>query len=87
MLLPPEQLAAPTESLSEKMFIERSLTENKFWLRIMKGHALFLGDKWPSVRPKCLGFGPTDHAQTGEESVQQAKKRKTPSSGVRFEKF
>ncbi|TCS68582.1 hypothetical protein EDD64_14123 [Effusibacillus lacus] len=29
MLLPPEQLAAPSESLSEKMFIERSLTENK----------------------------------------------------------
>jgi hypothetical protein len=44
MLLPPEQLAAPPESLSEKMFIERSLTENKFWLRIMKEHALFLGE-------------------------------------------
>jgi hypothetical protein len=44
MLLPPEQFAAPPESLSEKMFIERSLTENKFWLRIMKEHALFLGD-------------------------------------------
>ncbi len=44
MLLPPEQFAAPTESLSEKMFIDRSLTENKFWLRIMKEHALFLGE-------------------------------------------
>ncbi|QHN48622.1 DUF2935 domain-containing protein [Geobacillus stearothermophilus] len=44
MLLPPEQFAAPPESLSEKMFIERSLTENKFWLRIMKEHALFLGE-------------------------------------------
>jgi hypothetical protein len=44
MLLPPEQLAAPPESLSERMFIERSLTENKFWLRIMKEHALFLGE-------------------------------------------
>ncbi|EZP76715.1 hypothetical protein H839_08973 [Parageobacillus genomosp. 1] len=44
MLLPPEQFADPPESLSEKMFIERSLTENKFWLRIMKEHALFLGD-------------------------------------------
>jgi len=44
MLLPPEQLAAPAESLTERMFIERSLTENKFWLRIMKEHALFLGE-------------------------------------------
>ena len=44
MLLPPERLAAPPESLPEKMFIERSLTENKFWLRIMKEHALFLGE-------------------------------------------
>jgi hypothetical protein len=44
MLLPPEQFADPPESLSEKMFIERSLTENKFWLRIMKEHALFLGE-------------------------------------------
>jgi hypothetical protein len=44
MLLPPEQFAAPPESLSEKMFIDRSLTENKFWLRIMKEHALFLGE-------------------------------------------
>ena len=44
MLLPPEQLAAPPESLSENLFIERSLTENKFWLRIMKEHALFLGE-------------------------------------------
>ncbi|MBP1932788.1 DUF2935 domain-containing protein [Ammoniphilus resinae] len=44
MLLPPEQQAAPIESLSEQMFIERSLTENKFWLRIMKEHAYFLGE-------------------------------------------
>lgn len=44
MLLPPEQFAAPPESLSERTFIERSLTENKFWLRIMKEHALFLGE-------------------------------------------
>ncbi|GAJ41201.1 DUF2935 domain-containing protein [Saccharococcus caldoxylosilyticus] len=44
MILPPEQFAAPPEPLSEKMFIERSLTENKFWLRIMKEHALFLGE-------------------------------------------
>lgn len=44
MLLPPEQSAAPSESLSEKMFVERSLTENKFWLRIMKEHAMFLGE-------------------------------------------
>lgn len=44
MLLPPEQLAAPHESLTEKMFIERSLTENRFWLRIMKEHAMFLGE-------------------------------------------
>lgn len=44
MLLPPEQLAETPEALSEKMFIERSLTENKFWLRIMKEHAMFLGE-------------------------------------------
>jgi hypothetical protein len=44
MLLPPEQQAAPSEALTEQMFIERSLTENKFWLRIMKEHAYFLGE-------------------------------------------
>lgn len=44
MLLPPEQFAAEPEALPERMFIERSLTENKFWLRIMKEHALFLGE-------------------------------------------
>ncbi len=44
MLLPPEQFAAKPEALTEKMFIERSLTENKFWLRIMKEHAMFLGE-------------------------------------------
>ncbi|MGI2728743.1 DUF2935 domain-containing protein [Bacillus cytotoxicus] len=44
MLLPPELKAAPSESLTEQLFIERSLTENRFWLRIMKEHALFLGE-------------------------------------------
>jgi hypothetical protein len=44
LLLPPEQLAAPPEAVSEKAFIERSLTENRFWLRIMKEHAMFLGE-------------------------------------------
>jgi hypothetical protein len=44
LLLPPELKAAPIESLTEQLFIERSLTENRFWLRIMKEHALFLGD-------------------------------------------
>lgn len=44
MLLPPESFAAKPESLTEQLFVERSLTENKFWLRIMKEHALFLGE-------------------------------------------
>lgn len=44
LLLPPELKAAPVESLTEQLFIERSLTENRFWLRIMKEHALFLGE-------------------------------------------
>lgn len=44
MLLPPEKFSSPPESLTENLFIERSLTENKFWLRIMKEHALFLGE-------------------------------------------
>jgi len=44
MLLPPESFAAKPESLTEQHFIERSLTENRFWLRIMKEHALFLGE-------------------------------------------
>jgi Domain of unknown function (DUF2935) len=44
MLLPPELKAAPSESLMEQLFIERSLTENRFWLRIMKEHALFLSE-------------------------------------------
>lgn len=44
MLLPPESFAAKPESLTEQLFIERSLTENRFWLRIMKEHAKFLGD-------------------------------------------
>jgi len=44
MLYPPEQFADLPEPLSEKMFIERSLAENRFWLRIMKEHALFLGE-------------------------------------------
>lgn len=44
MLLPPELKASPPESLTEQLFIERSLTENQFWLRIMKEHALFLSE-------------------------------------------
>lgn len=44
MLVAPETFASPPESLTEQMFIERSLTENKFWLRIMKEHAMFLGE-------------------------------------------
>ncbi|WP_019243491.1 MULTISPECIES: DUF2935 domain-containing protein [Bacillus] len=44
MLLPPESFAAKPESLTEQLFVERSLTENKFWLRIMKEHALFLSE-------------------------------------------
>jgi len=44
MLLPSELKAAPFESLTEQLFIERSLTENRFWLRIMKEDALFLGE-------------------------------------------
>jgi hypothetical protein len=44
MLLSPESFAAPPESLTEQLFIERSLTENKFWLRIMKEHSYFLSE-------------------------------------------
>ncbi|CEG26263.1 Hypothetical protein BN1002_01105 [Bacillus sp. B-jedd] len=44
MLVLPETFAAKPESLTEQMFIERSITENRFWLRIMKEHALFLGE-------------------------------------------
>ncbi|WP_163100588.1 DUF2935 domain-containing protein [Peribacillus alkalitolerans] len=44
MLIAPESFAPKPESLTEQLFIERSLTENKFWLRIMKEHALFLGE-------------------------------------------
>lgn len=44
MLVSPESFAARPESLSEQLFIERSLTENRFWLRIMKEHAYFLGE-------------------------------------------
>ncbi|CAM3906703.1 DUF2935 domain-containing protein [Mesobacillus zeae] len=44
MLVAPESFAAKPESLTEQLFVERSLTENRFWLRIMKEHALFLGD-------------------------------------------
>lgn len=44
MLVAPELFAAKPESLTEQLFIERSLTENRFWLRIMKEHALFLGE-------------------------------------------
>ncbi|KFM95094.1 hypothetical protein DJ93_5875 [Bacillus clarus] len=41
MLLPPELKAALPESLTEQLFIERSLTENQFWLRIMIEHSHF----------------------------------------------
>ncbi|WP_408010291.1 DUF2935 domain-containing protein [Pseudalkalibacillus sp. A8] len=44
MLIAPEKQAAQPESITEKTFIERSLAENRFWLRIMKEHALFLGE-------------------------------------------
>ncbi|MDF2904016.1 MAG: hypothetical protein K0S25_1654, partial [Bacillus sp. (in: firmicutes)] len=44
MLIAPESFAAPPESLTEQLFIERSLTENRFWLRIMKEHSYFLGE-------------------------------------------
>ena len=44
MLVPPESFAAKPESLTEQLFVERSITENRFWLRIMKEHALFLGE-------------------------------------------
>ncbi|MCM3584820.1 DUF2935 domain-containing protein [Mesobacillus maritimus] len=44
MLMAPESFAAKPESLTEQLFIDRSLTENRFWLRIMKEHALFLGE-------------------------------------------
>ncbi|TWD86829.1 DUF2935 family protein [Neobacillus bataviensis] len=44
MLVTPESFAAKPESLTEQLFVERSLTENRFWLRIMKEHALFLGE-------------------------------------------
>ncbi|MDQ0198749.1 DUF2935 domain-containing protein [Neobacillus ginsengisoli] len=44
MLIAPETFAAPPESLTEQLFIERSLVENKFWLRIMKEHSYFLGE-------------------------------------------
>jgi hypothetical protein len=53
MLIPPETFAAPKESLTEQLFIERSLTENRFWLRIMKEHAYFLGEGF-SRRDKQL---------------------------------
>lgn len=44
MLISPESFAAQPESLTEQLFVDRSLTENRFWLRIMKEHALFLGE-------------------------------------------
>jgi hypothetical protein len=44
LLIAPETFAAPPESLTEQLFIERSLTENKFWLRIMKEHSYFLSE-------------------------------------------
>jgi hypothetical protein len=44
MLVAPESFASRPESLTEQLFVDRSLTENRFWLRIMKEHALFLGE-------------------------------------------
>ncbi|KIL50613.1 DUF2935 domain-containing protein [Jeotgalibacillus soli] len=44
LLLPPELHAEKNESLEERTFIERSLAENRFWLRIMKEHAYFLSE-------------------------------------------
>ncbi|MBP0723775.1 DUF2935 domain-containing protein [Bacillus sp. RG28] len=44
MLTSPESHAAQPEFLTEQLFIERSLTENKFWLRIMKEHSYFLSE-------------------------------------------
>jgi hypothetical protein len=44
LLVAPESFAARPESLTEQLFVDRSLTENRFWLRIMKEHALFLGE-------------------------------------------
>lgn len=44
LLAPPELQAASPEAVSEAMFIQRSLSENQFWLRIMKEHAYFLGE-------------------------------------------
>lgn len=44
MLVALELFAARPESITEQWFIERSLTENRFWLRIMKEHALFFGE-------------------------------------------
>lgn len=44
LLIAPETYAAPPESLTEQLFIQRSLEENKFWLRIMKEHSYFLGE-------------------------------------------
>lgn len=44
MLIAPETFAAPPQSLTEQLFIEWSLAENKFWLRIMKEHSNFLGE-------------------------------------------
>lgn len=54
MLLPPELKAAPPESLTEQLFIERSLTENRFWLRIMKEHALFLSEGFNRNEKKLI---------------------------------
>jgi hypothetical protein len=44
LLLPPECHAEPPEALPARRYIDRSLSENRFWLRIMKEHAIFLGD-------------------------------------------
>lgn len=44
LLLPPEWKAEPPEEMAPQMFIERSLAENRFWLRLMKEHALFISE-------------------------------------------
>jgi len=36
LLLPPGLKASPIESLTEQLFFDRSLKENRFWLRIKK---------------------------------------------------
>lgn len=44
LITPPEAFAEPPSALPPQSFVERSLNENRFWLRIMKEHAYFLGE-------------------------------------------